>query len=699
MTIVDRLLGRERLQKQVDALQVEQARAAALLDFHKKSGFPINMRPVALAQSPGAPDTSIGKRQAAYATNALVFACVARRAESVTDAHLIIERRNGKGLYEPVPVHPALDLMYKPNPEMTGDEMLIAMSASLDVFGKFIAEIVPAPGGMPAELWPLDPTKLKPVTEKQKDGSVELLGYEFRDGSYRKTIPIENILEFTEWDLGLNGSRLSRAMGSVESDDAQSRYVRAFFANGGVPGGVVKINDRRLTPEKADEIRANWRAKYSDKWGNTHDVAVLDMNADYQRVGAMLNELGSDILRGVDESRICLTFDVPPLIVYSYIGLTRATYSNLDEAWSQFWKTTMSALLKRLRNWLTFHLLARYEDEKAINTRAIRFAFDISEVPALVDENEPLYRSLRLIFRSGLMTVDETREKMGWDKYPDEFLGGLNFYQLQAANKLDIAEVDDGQNPVEDAIDGNEPLDGEDMGDGESDGEDAGADAGTGDGDKRRRARPSSKALARAAQIKQAREDEEQLLEEYRQAVYAMADEARKAESVDADSFVEELGNLAAVTMLGVFATAALLATIEAITQEALDRVNVHISYARLSAGELLKDILAGRYGGVHGDGEADLMARAELWQGSAAHVAEIGRVFREDDPVLQWSFDPAKEHCDDCAAFDGIRMKATRWRDIWPVDLLPKGHGLGCRGYRCGCTLIESDGAENYDG
>ena len=43
-----------------------------------------------------------------------------------------------------------------------------------------------------------------------------------------------------------------------------------------------------------------------------------------------------------------MAFGVPPLIVYAYVGLLRATYSNLKEAWSSFWDASMKSRVQAL---------------------------------------------------------------------------------------------------------------------------------------------------------------------------------------------------------------------------------------------------------------------------------------------------------------------------------------------------------------
>jgi HK97 family phage portal protein len=220
--------------------------------------------------------------------------------------------------------------------------------------------------------------------------------------------PDELLIRRGDWT---RPSRMAVALATIDGDSAQTDYVRSFFNNGGVPAGRIKIKGT-LSQDKADAIRNRWRAMFG-RGGRQHDVAVFDDNGDYEKLGANLDELESAIVRGVSESRICMTFQVPPLIVYSYFGLSRSTYSNMDAAMRGFWMNTMSPLLKDWRAWLTWNVLREYESEERILSEDVRLGWDLSKVAALADDVEATQARARANYAAGLISQNEARASIG----------------------------------------------------------------------------------------------------------------------------------------------------------------------------------------------------------------------------------------------------------------------------------------------
>jgi SPP1 gp7 family putative phage head morphogenesis protein len=180
-----------------------------------------------------------------------------------------------------------------------------------------------------------------------------------------------------------------------------------------------------VTPLEADEIREKWRAKFSPMLGgNMSDIAVLDENADFEILGARLNELQSEELRSVAESRICMVFGVPPLVIYAYIGMLRSIQSNLREAWQQFWDSTLTPEYKAARQWLTSRLLTEFESDELVLGERVRCQWDMSQVAAMQDDVDAVHQRARENYIAGGITRNEYRAIIGLpadDQRGDEY--------------------------------------------------------------------------------------------------------------------------------------------------------------------------------------------------------------------------------------------------------------------------------------
>jgi len=357
---------------------------------------------------PSAPYAETADLQGAQLRNELVYACLAIKASTAQDPRLVVQRqvsRGGKTTYEEVPNHPLRQLL------VTNEaDLMRAAIISWDVSNPrrvYFEKIYD--GALLVGLNPLNPACMQPDYSR---ATRELIGYTYTDGVNRRAYSLDELIVRTA-PAWCDPPPLIAALGSVESDTAQTDYIRAFFENGGVPAGFLKYA-MPLNDPKRDEIRTKWQAIYGNRYGRQHDVGVLDINADYQEIGAPLDKLSSQTLRSVAESRICMVFGVPPLIVYAYVGLLRATYSNLSEAWAGFWDATMSPAFKDWRIFWTRALLSEFEEERDIRTERVRLHYDMSNVAALQEDVDAIQKRARENWTAGIITLNEARTQAGY---------------------------------------------------------------------------------------------------------------------------------------------------------------------------------------------------------------------------------------------------------------------------------------------
>lgn len=344
--------------------------------------------------------------------NELVYACIGVKATAARDPRLTVQaqkRSGGKLVYEEIPGHPFRALLMRPNASMTEGDLMRAAIVSWDVSNprRFYCE-KEYKGGLLIALHPLNPAMMRPILSKV-DNSV--IGYEWNDGTHRREYSLDELLirSAPSW---YDPAPLVAALGSIESDTAQTDFIRMFFENGGVPPGLLKYS-MPLNDTQRDDIRDKWRSRHGNRFGRQHDIGVLDSNVEFQQTGSKLDELQSQTLRFIAESRACMVFGVPPLIIYSFFGLSKSTYSNMEEAESSFWKRTMSPGFKEWRDFYTLFLLSEFEDERDILTERIKLSYDMSTVAALQEDVDAIQARTRANYASGLMTIDEARSAIG----------------------------------------------------------------------------------------------------------------------------------------------------------------------------------------------------------------------------------------------------------------------------------------------
>ena len=367
--------------------------------------------------------------QSTMTTNELVFACIAVKSTAARDPRLTVQqavRSGGKVTYQEIPDHPFRSLIMRPNPGMTEGDLARAAIVSWDISNprRFYCEKV-YKNGLLVALYPLNPACMRPVYSRVN--TAEIIGYNWTEGRERREYKLDDLL-IRRAPAWYDPPPMVAALGATESDTAQTDYVSAFFENGGVPPGLLKYS-MPLNDQRREEIRDKWRSAYGNARGRQHGIGILDSNVEYQQTGASLDQLQSQTLRSVAESRICMVFGVPPLIVYAYVGLLRATYSNLAEAWRGFWDATMSPNFKELRDFWTWGLLPEFEEEQDIRAERIKLAYDMSTVAALQDDVDSMQGRARANFAGGIISQNEARAALNYSAIP----GGDSLFAGRAA--------------------------------------------------------------------------------------------------------------------------------------------------------------------------------------------------------------------------------------------------------------------------
>lgn len=351
-----------------------------------------------------------------YATKSeLVYACIEKKAQVATDPVLIIQEKKGDD-WKDIKEHPALDVLNEPNAWDDGNTFLRTWIASENIAGEFYAEIVRSKAGTPAQLYPLRPDYLYPQYVS-RNGVEALDHYLYRiNGKEVKFYP-DDLLIYRRHGLGSMFSGVSPlyvALNPVDADLASTEYIRAFFNNGGTPSGIITVKDRTLSEDQAAALQQKWVTRYGRGGRMRGGPAVLDQSAEYQPTGSNLDELNSEILTQFDETRICMAFGVPPVLIGAYVGLKNVNQkASFKGALEEFWMNTMSPELKQLRQYLTRKFLPLFGEDERVQKGEIRFFWDMSNVDAMQEDIDAVHDRIALGWKSGLYKFDEARVKLG----------------------------------------------------------------------------------------------------------------------------------------------------------------------------------------------------------------------------------------------------------------------------------------------
>lgn len=387
----------------------------SLLSRIIESNLPIQLRtkasaPAAAATAVGvqalapAPSGDVQNLRRAYTASELVYAAIDAKTTAASGLRLEVVKKQQDQLVA-VPDHPLTMAWMGWETQVDSAQLFSACVASWDIARRVYIEKVKSAAGITVALNPLDPSKVK----KQRNGNGEIT-YRWQDGGRPVYFTSDDLL--IREPLWHDEAPLKVALGSVEADQMQTAYVRAFFGNAGVPSGVL-TSDQELSSEVADELRNRWASMFSIRAGGAGKVAVLGQGTKYARMGANLDELDSESLRRVLETRVLAPFGVPPIVVYAFAGLDAATYSNIKSAFRWWFDSKLTPAFEGWRQWLLRSLLSEYESKASIIAGTVSLRWDTTQIAALVEDQEAKESRAREAFKAGGLTRAEYRARLG----------------------------------------------------------------------------------------------------------------------------------------------------------------------------------------------------------------------------------------------------------------------------------------------
>lgn len=349
--------------------------------------------------------------QDGYRRNAIIFACITEISTSASEPPLQAMRQRGDEAVLLPMTDPLSLLMAQPNPEQSRYELLSLLTTHLHVAGNAYLHKVRARNGKPVQLWPLRPDRIE--IKPGRNGLVE--SYAYSVGGQPTFIPVEDVVHFTMHPdplddyYGLSPIAVLARFGDL--DNSATDFLRAFFLNAGVPGGLLTFKSGRVGKDERERVRQSWRDQFSTSKG-WHDVGVMDADVEYTQIGSEPRSLDLSRVWGVTESRICMVFGVPAVLVGAWIGLQNSTFANYETAQKSLWQETLSPFYVRLADKLTIGVASEFGADRLIR-------FDLSQVRAFQEAQSVKEERALKAWDAGLVTMNQASVALGYPESPD----------------------------------------------------------------------------------------------------------------------------------------------------------------------------------------------------------------------------------------------------------------------------------------
>lgn len=274
--------------------------------------------------------------------------------------------------------HPMLDLLNKPNPDMTRMELWEATVGYLFLTGNAYWFLSGPGGGAPTEIDVLRSDRVKVVPGKRKK---KVAGYIYEVGEEKVPLNHVEVVHFKLFHprsdfYGL--SPIEAAAIAAESDWAQAKWNQNYFAKGkAIPEGMVVIKGT-ISPSDFERFKEDWVETYGGKQRKTAIVRANDV--DWKNIAMSHKEMEFLKSRQFNKQEIFDIYDIPA-------GATdpSSTEANAVTGLNYFKEYSIWPILTRLQekvvqDLLPFFggdLLGRFKDIRPIDRQ-----LDITEMEA-----------------------------------------------------------------------------------------------------------------------------------------------------------------------------------------------------------------------------------------------------------------------------------------------------------------------------
>lgn len=346
-----------------------------------------------------------------FRRNAIVHACVRRISRSVAEPALraVTVGENGElQTNTPQDGDELALLLTNPNAYQDSYELFEQAVIHLMVAGNAFLYKVRAESGNVVALEVIRPDLMGLIPGKSRsEGKIKVYTVRAQNGG-RLEIPPEDIIHFKLPDAldefwGLSPVYTLARYGDIDTQAMD--FLRAYFKNRGIPSGILAFDKPVQKPER-DRVRDLWKEQFQGLLG-WHNVAIIDANVSYQPLSPNVERMDIGVVTSQSETRICMVYGVPPVIIGTQYGLTKATFSNLQASERIFWQDTLSPMFARFSRKLTRSLA---QEEFGPDRQAV---FDLSGVAALQENRAEIRKVALQGFNYGLLTRNESKKLLG----------------------------------------------------------------------------------------------------------------------------------------------------------------------------------------------------------------------------------------------------------------------------------------------
>lgn len=274
-----------------------------------------------------------------WGNHPFVAGCLRANAGASTDPEIRIRKTVGKGEYEVLDEHPALDVLYKPNPMMDGFFLRAFIGMQLETHGQAFLVADDRAG----EIWPMHATRVG-IDTKGGTPSRPISKYTFRAAGRVLDLKPERVIHMkypNPWsDDPYHGySKVRDLWPTLQQSDNARAWLTSFFENGALVGGQFSVpGELSKDAYKRMLSMINQRFKGVKRWFKPY---LAEGGAKYERMAATVKEAMPVELEESTIKQIMAVMQTPPIV----LGLEASTFATAREQRRNWFKGPIRFML------------------------------------------------------------------------------------------------------------------------------------------------------------------------------------------------------------------------------------------------------------------------------------------------------------------------------------------------------------------
>ena len=360
----------------------------------------------------------------AMKNHAWVNICVTARAKNIARADFRILQGD-----KPIESGPIYNLFNNVNPNMSKFQLWEATESFLWARGECIwiynDEYMM---GLPTEIYPLDPRNFEHVLDKTKR---KITMWKYKVGQQDIPFLPDELIHWKLWNPWDTFRGVAPALPlayEVNQDWLAAKSNLNILRNGSVPNGILST-EQPVDPEEAKRIKLRWQEAHGGV-DRAHTISVLGHGTKYESIALTNKDMEYGEMKSWNRAAVFAKYGVLPGVVGVKDKASPLSGKDREEEMKAFWTLSLIPELKFFEDKLKTDFFDRLKLGDMIPK------FNLDDIPELQEDEDARYKRYTEAILKGLMTVNEARERLGFEEEVD---WGDTWWKPMALN--DVAGV------------------------------------------------------------------------------------------------------------------------------------------------------------------------------------------------------------------------------------------------------------------